>query len=406
MEGLEQKDIEEIVENGLKVTSGKWDEKLQTEFEAKKADFIKEIEEKGYTSKEEVEKQVKEVQDGLDELATKFNKQGMKEKKVNLADEIETRKADIKSVILGLNTKGIEIKADTLRASVTGNTDALKLPGIGQLGHKVRGLYNIFAKVPVASGDHNGVVRYHDWDEATTIKASAAIAEGAVFPESTAKFQEYTLPLRKIGDTLPVSEEFGEDAPSAAAELGLFLDTNVQSKIDDQIANGDNLGENLKGLFTSVPAYTATAQSIPSPNIYDLVKKVRTDIVKDRGSKYQPDFVAMNAETIDSLELEKDANGQYIFRDERSSIGTMTIVEDNNVAVNQLVVGDRRYGRIYEMGGVQLTKGQPNAQFNEDMATLKARKRLLFLVRNVDQTGFRKVTDIDAALSTLGSTPV
>jgi hypothetical protein len=34
------------------------------------------------------------------------------------------------------------------------------------------------------------------------------------FPESTAKFIERTIPIRKIGDTLVVTEEFGEDSDS------------------------------------------------------------------------------------------------------------------------------------------------------------------------------------------------
>lgn len=403
---MELKDIQEVVENGLKETSGKWDSKLQE----KANEIVKSIEEKGFTSKEDVnallEAKQKEMQDQFDELAVSVKKQNVQNKEVTLVSEIESKKADIQGLIKGNSNAEIEIKADTVRASIAGNTDAVKLPGIGQLGVKLRGLYNKFTKIPVSSGDHNGTLKYIDWDEATTVRAAGMVAEGAVFPESTAKFQEYVIKFKKIGDTLPVTEEFGEDAPSAAAELALFLDTNVQTKIDDQIANGDNTGENLKGLLPTVPAYTAVAEGIASPNIKDLVKRVRTEIVRDRGSKYQPDFVAMNADLLDSLELEKDANGQYIFRDNNSSIGSLEVVEDNNIPDNQLVVGDSRFGRIYEMGGVQLTKGQPNAQFLEDMSTLKARKRMLFLIRNVDQTGFRKVTDVKAALTTLGTAPV
>jgi hypothetical protein len=49
-----------------------------------------------------------------------------------------------------------------------------------------------------------------------------------VFPESTAKFIERT-PIRKIGDTLVVTEEFGEDSDAANAELNRFLDINVNT---------------------------------------------------------------------------------------------------------------------------------------------------------------------------------
>ena len=45
----------------------------------------------------------------------------------------------------------------------------------------------------------------------------------------------------------------------------------------------------------------------------------------------------------------------------------------------------------------------PNNQFNEDELTIKARKRLLLLVKNGDRTGFRKVTSISAALTTLAT---
>jgi hypothetical protein len=50
-----------------------------------------------------------------------------------------------------------------------------------------------------------------------------------------------------------------------------------------------------------------------------------------------------------------------------------------------------------------LSKGFVDAQFAEDLITLKARKRLLFLIRTVDKTGFRKVTDVNGALAVLAT---
>jgi hypothetical protein len=70
-----------------------------------------------------------------------------------------------------------------------------------------------------------------------------------------------------------------------------------------------------------------------------------------------------------------------------------------------MVVGDRRFARIYELGGIVLSKGMINAQFTEDELTLKARKRLAFLIRAADKGGFRKVTDIDAALAAITAAP-
>lgn len=384
-------------------------EDAQKYFEAKEANDLsvskKATEEAIEKAVKPLQEELKNVKDDNVELALKITgleTKGAKETVKTFTDEVKEKKEEILGLVKGTNQKEVVLKADTVRASITNSASQNKLNTIGQLGTKLRGLYDVFKKVNLGNGDDAGKVVYHDWDEATTVRAAAMVAEGAVFPESTAKFAKYSIELKKIGDTLPVSEEFGEDEASAAAELEMFVETNVESKVDEQIALGSGVGENLTGLVASVPAYVPVASAISDANIYDLVKKVRTDIVFARGSKYRPDFVAMNANVIDSLQLKKDANDNYIFPD-KANIGSMVIVEDNNLADNTLVVGDSRYGSIFEKGGLTLSRVYVNAQAIEDMVTIKARKRMLFLVRTVDKTGFRKVTNVNAALVTLAT---
>ena len=331
------------------------------------------------------------------ESASKGGKKGVTLEKA-LADEKEA----VKALVKGGASKEVVLKADTLRASIATNPSGYFLPNIGQLGVKAPGLYDVLPKVPVSPGNHQGLIRYVDWDEATVVRAAAAVAEGGTFPESTAAFKGYSKEIIKLGDTLPVSEEFGEDEVTAAAELEMFLDTNLRTVRDDKLVNGPGTAGEMEGLLTASPAYVPVASGIVAPNIYDLVKKVKTDITFNRGSKYSPDIVVMNDNTADELHLTKDANENYIFPD-TMNIGSMVIVIDNNLADNVMIVGDRRYARIYEMVGITLSRGLVAEQFVEDMETIKVRTRLMLLVRNVDKTGFRKVTDIDAALVTLGS---
>jgi len=349
------------------------------------------------------------IQEKLDELGLNLKELETKStptEKQTIYQEISERKEEIKALVKGSSDKEVVLKADTLRSSITNSASTNFLPTIGQLGVKLRALYDLFRKVQLSTtGNDAGKVVYHDWDESTTVRAAAMTAEGAAFPESTAKFAKYSIDLKKIGDTLPVSEEFGEDEASAAAELDMFLNTNVTSKEDAQIATGDGTGQNLTGLVTSAPAYTAAAAGITDANIKDLVRKMRTAIVKNRGSKYSPNFVAANSEVIDQYILKKDGNNNYMFDAATGTIGGLLIVEDNNLADNTLVVGDSRFGTIYEKGGIVLSKVYAGDQAIEDMMTLKARKRMLFLIRNVDKTGFLKCTDIDAALATLATAP-
>ena len=160
-------------------------------------------------------------------------------------------------------------------------------------------------------------------------------------------------------------------------------------------------GEVLIGVIEEVRPHAAKVRLITDANLKDLVRKIRTTMVKGRGSKYRPDIVIMNSDTFDQYYLKKDSQNRYIFDDTTGTLAGMSVVEDNFIPDNQLIVGDRRFAAIYQMGGIVLSEAQPNAQFLEDMKTLKARKRMLMLIREVDRTGFLLCTDIAAALTTL-----
>lgn len=321
-------------------------------------------------------------------------------KVVTVAAEVKANKDKLKAMIKGTTSEEVVIKATTARASIDTNPNQMVLPGIGQLIRIARSLYDICQKFVFAVGSHNGTIKYLDWDEGTTVKAAAAIAEGAVFPESTASFKGYSVDMKKVGDTLPVNEEFFEDEVNAAAQLEMFLNNNVESKIDNGLINADGTGDDITGLLASVSAYALPAAgSVVDPNIYDLITKVKAAITRPAGNKYTPDFAVMNLDTINRLLLKKDANNNYQFPPNHPIFNM--IVEDNSVADNVMVVGDRRYMEIYEMGGVTLSRGMINNQYVKDQLTLKARKRLLFLIKNSNKSGFRKVLDIDAALLAL-----
>lgn len=326
---------------------------------------------------------------------------GSKAEAKTLADQLEANKEVIKGFATGA-TKSLVVRAD-----VTDNDNAYDLPEIGQLDVAVRNAYAIFPKLRISDSNDNGVIRYYDWDEDTSVRAAAMVAEGAAFPSSTAKWKRYTMDIEKIGDSIGYADEMVEDSQMFAAELGMFIDTNVKIVENNQIVNGDGTGNNLTGLVTSVPAYTPVASGITDASIYDLGVVVKADISKLTGGKYNVDFALMNLVDIQKYKLKKDANNNYImppFYDASGNrIDGMFVIEDNTVTANTMIVGDRKFARIYEKTGYEMTRGMVNNQFLEDEETMKVRKRLAFLIRNCDKSGFRKVTDIDAALVTLAS---
>lgn len=326
--------------------------------------------------------------------------------KKTLATQLKENKEELLSIAKGLSPKEIQVKALTQRSSITNNEQAFELQDIGQLATRKLTMYDIFPKLSIGTGNHNGVIRYYDWDEDTIARAAASRAEGVAFPESTAKFKKGSVVIEKIGDTLPVSEEFFEDEEMFAAELGLFLETNVNVEVDRQIALGDGTSNQLVGLMSSIDEYSTPATgTVVDPSIYDLIVKVSEDITNIGGSKYSPDVAIMNIADINRMRLKKDANNNYVLPPFASMDGkmvaSMMVLESNIMAANTMVVCDRRFARIYELGTLVLSKGYSGTQFVEDEMTLKVRKRLAFLIRAADKGGFLKVSDIDAALTAL-----
>jgi HK97 family phage major capsid protein len=251
-------------------------------------------------------------------------------------------------------------------------------------------------------------VKYVDWDESTTQRAAKMVAEGGTFPESKAAWIEKSIDLKKVGDSIPVSEEMLVDHARFAGELEGFLQTNVALIEDDQLLNGDGSGTNIKGLKASAVSYTATTEGIQDASLYDLVPKVCESIVFGKGSKFQPNVVIMNLKEINKYKLKKDANNNYIMPPFVGNNGQMidglTVVENNNVDNNVCYVGDSRYGTIYEGAeGYSVTLGMVDNQFMQDMKTIKARKRMALLIKDSEATAWRKVSSISNALVTLAT---
>jgi len=355
---------------------------------------------------EKAQKEQKEMLLNYIDKALNANNANEVEVKETLKDVISKNIEDLKEISKG-GSEEIVVKADVSTASIAGNTGAYELSGLGQLNVRTMTMYDMFPKITVSGSNVNKSIRYYDWDEASIVRAADYVEECAQFPESTAAWVQRTCEILKIGDTIPVCEEFFEDESMFAAELEFFLRTNVALKVDNELLNGDGTATQLKGLISSSTTYVPAAAGIADASIYDLIAVLVKQIAAIGGNKYAPNFVLMNNADICKMKLKKDSNNNYIMppfvTDGGQRVDGLRVVENNAVPANQLVVGDSKFGKIYEAAGVSLSKGWIANQFIEDQMTMKVRQRLALVIREADKAGFQHVTNIDAALVTLAS---
>jgi len=393
---FEAKGTKEMIQAELKAAfPAKTPEQIKAESDAIEAEK---------TEKENNKRQLDEIKETVNQLKEQTTIDPAKGESIKAFAE-KNKEAIKASAKKGHEFEGV-IKADTVRASVTNNAHGEIIPGIGSLASRKLSIYDVFRKVPVAT-DRNGVVRYADWDAATSVRAAAAVAEGGTFPSSTAKWQMYSMNLEKIGDSIPMSEEFLYDSAMFAAEVDNFLRVNMAIKRDTDLTDGDGASPNVNGLLNQLTAYVPVAAGIVDANMYDLLVKAKESISKPYGGKFSPDTVLMNITDINNMQLEKDGNNNYIlppFYDRAGMrVDGMAVVECNSLSAGTMVLGDSRFGAIYQEGDITVTTGLATGDFESDMVTLKARQRMNLLIKNSEKLGWLKVTDIAAALLTIAS---
>lgn len=349
----------------------------------------------------------------LEALVTAVEKQGM------LLNEINNRKPaeqeDIKTILSkradeirnlafkkGENVR-VAFKANVLRSSITDSTIAQREPGIGQLPTLAPQLLNLFSQAQVGPGS-NGVVRYIDQD--TVTRAAAPVAEAGLKPEGAVTWIEKLMRIETIAEWLPVSKQALEDLDFLASELDQLLRLNLSLAIDQQLYSGSGVSPQLRGVYTAAPAYVPVAGLTTNANIYDLIAAVATDISNNADANYLPDVALVNPLDALRMKLRKATDGHYVMpafsTPDGRTIDGMRVIPTARVASNTLLVGDFRYGRVYTAGDIEVTFGLQNQQFVQNMVTMLAEIRLGLLIRDVNLSAFRKVTDIAAALTGIG----
>jgi hypothetical protein len=289
----------------------------------------------------------------------------------------------------------INMKTNVLRSSVTDHTLAYRLTDVGQQATQATVVANQFRQRGVPA-NNNGVIRYVDQE--TVTRNAAMRAEAAQYPESAIEWKEYTQKIEKLADSIPFSHEMITDVDFVEEELRQLMDVNIAILEDNQVVTGTGVSPQLDSLGTRSTA-----------NIYDLINSVKVKISNGFEKKYMPNKAIMNPLDFDEMISTKDANDNYVqppfvvSANGNMVVNGVEIIQSPSVAANTMYVGDFRWGSYYTSENLTVEIGWVNDQFVKDLFTLKAYKRTALLIRNVDQTAFYKVADIDAALANITS---
>lgn len=295
------------------------------------------------------------------------------------------------------------------RASVANSTIAQHLPGVGQLPTPTTVLRTLFRNAPMEAASM-GVIRF--WDQAAVTRNAAFVAEGAQKPESAISWTERLWSVGKVADSIPMTKEAWNDIPFVKDEIRRFLELNLNLAEDAALFNGTGVSPQITGILTYAPewdeaAYAANVNmpKVANANLLDLVMVLRAVIMNNKDAKYAPNTVLMNNFDVLRMRLLKGTDGHYMLPTSLSTdakaVDGIRVIETSRVPAGQLIIGDFRFGTIYDLEDTEITLGWVNNQFLENKFTILGEKRMGLLVRNVDADAFLKVTSITDALAAI-----
>lgn len=229
----------------------------------------------------------------------------------------------------------------------------------------------------------------------------AMVAEAGTKPQMDRDLQIYDANVRKIATYLRVPEEMIEDISYITSFLTEVGTEEVLAVEDTQILYGDGTGQNLSGLFTNATAW-ADPGLVASANRFDVLRAARLQLKK---AKRNANFAIVSPLDYYLMTSAKDTTGNYILQGGGNgllpSIDGVPIIEMNQVADNDFLVGDRRSAQIFFRANITVRfyeQDQDNAIKN--LVTIVIEERLALPIYYT--TGLVKGT-FTAAITALGT---
>ncbi|WEK00604.1 MAG: phage major capsid protein [Candidatus Sphingomonas phytovorans] len=234
---------------------------------------------------------------------------------------------------------------------------------------------------------------YKYMEETTRAHGAAERAEGATFAESAFVFTERTSPVQKITDSLPVTDEQLQDAPSMNGYIDTRVTFGLRQRFDGQSLIGDGSDPNLRGL-KNVPGIQS--QAVGAGPTMDAFFKAMTNI--RRIGRAIPTHHLIHPTDWQNIRLTRTADGVYILGSPTDSgpdrLWGLPVAQEDADVQGRGYTGSflPPYVSAFERQGVDIQLGFVGTQFVEGKRTVRGTFRVALVWFR--PTAFSEVTGI------------
>jgi HK97 family phage major capsid protein len=265
---------------------------------------------------------------------------------------------------------------DTMAAKAVMSTgsgfapQAIRLPGIVEAVTRPVQLLDILPMFPTTE---SAIVFM---EETTRTHAAAETAEAGAYAESTFVFTERNTPVRKITDSLPVTDEQLQDVPMMSGYISSRLIFGVRQRLDRQCLLGDGSAPNLRGLANVSGIQTQAKGADVAPDaFYKAMVKVRVS------GRSLPTHHLIHPTDWQGIRLQRTADGIYIWGSPAETgperLWGLPVVQVDAGTAGTGYTGsfDVSNVALFENKGVDVAVGYVNDDFGKGKRTVRADMR-------------------------------
>lgn len=221
------------------------------------------------------------------------------------------------------------------------------------------------------------------WIEETDLQGTPIfIAEASGKIQLSSVWVEKTATVKKIGVFGKVTTELMADLPQLVSFIKNSLMKRLSVKVEDQLFNGDNTGNNLNGAITLATAFSAgaNAASITTPNEFDVLSALALQAEVAFGVA---NAVYIHPSTWAKMKALKNTQGTPIWKDYVDPatgdvvFDGMKIITTTAVAAGNFVGGDMTVLHVLYREDLNIQIGLDGSDFTNNLKTILVESRLV-----------------------------
>ena len=225
------------------------------------------------------------------------------------------------------------------------------------------------------------------WINKSAVSNGAGMtAEGTSKTQISWTYSEESADVKKITAYVKVSKEALDDLDFLRSEINTDLRQEIELKLDEQIAEGSGVGQNLKGILTYAPTFavagTSLAAAVDGANRLDVL---RSSVALIRKAKFRANYIAINPVDAALMDMEKGDDNHYILPPFVTADGTRvagtTVIENDSVDEGSFLTGDFTKSNLRIREEININLGYENDDFTKNMVTILAEMRAVHYIK-------------------------